>query len=372
MVQFIKITVLLGFVSPLLILAACGSCSDDSNPETSNPDAISKKVAAKADANDKNAALATRKTRAPKVITDTNDSKVAKAIASHDSKDPQNKKTAAVSVANKGGAPKTTGAEAKRLQPAHRKPLDRAAVAKGAAVVAAAGNTQDTKTTVKEDDKEPSKTVDNNEKTQGATKGVSANNAKAVDVEATIADKAKEDKTAAAQNDVPKTAHQALTRRPNPIRTNNQEPAAKTATAKNSDVASDKEFVSPQQLRSLFKEKLVEARGDLPGKADDSSYHSNYFEVGGRKDSYGAGVQVWSFAAGRNANERFSRMKRQYPAVAATEALKTEAFFSQYAGILQLVFMDESKRHVVAVSCGRDVCSHKELFQLAQDVQKGL
>ncbi len=115
---------------------------------------------------------------------------------------------------------------------------------------------------------------------------------------------------------------------------------------------------------------LVDA-GVLPGIATGGGYSSIHYR-GAATDKFGVSLQVWQDPARREADDRFRRMRLQYPNAEDVQVLPAKAFFARFGGIQMLTFVDSVKRVVVTIGCNESLCSHDQLTKLAKIVRERL
>lgn len=165
-------------------------------------------------------------------------------------------------------------------------------------------------------------------------------------------------------------------------------PTTETAPSKAKPVASKRVLRQPEapkdfvplnierilpvsDVKELTGEKRLTSLGPLPGIAQSETYNSRYMAPP-KRSTYGSSVQVWKETLMRDMNERYSRMRRDYPNVTDTNAITPKGFFSYWNDFMTLVFMDFQKKLLVAVSCGTKICTPEELYKLAQKAKKQL
>lgn len=127
----------------------------------------------------------------------------------------------------------------------------------------------------------------------------------------------------------------------------------------------------PVVLDATKGKGLVDA-GVLPGIATGQGYVSILYK-GPAADKFGVSLQAWQDPGRREADDRFKRMRLQYPHAEDVKALEPlKAFYSQFNGIQMLTFVDSVKRVVATVACGDAYCSHEQLTKLAKSVRERL
>lgn len=108
--------------------------------------------------------------------------------------------------------------------------------------------------------------------------------------------------------------------------------------------------------------------GVLPGIAIGPGYSSIQYRAPKGND-FGVALQVWKDPARREADDRFRRMRLQYPNAEDVRVMPAKAFFAHFNGIQMLTFVDSVKRVVATVACGDKVCDHDQLTKLAKAVR---
>lgn len=118
----------------------------------------------------------------------------------------------------------------------------------------------------------------------------------------------------------------------------------------------------------ILEQKNLKEQGPLVGIATVSGYNSMHYSTTG--DRFGVAVQVWQDGSLRETEDRFRRMRLQYPNAEDVEVLKpVKGFYSGYEAIQSLTFVRPDKQMVVTVSCGEKGCDHGQLLRLARAVQ---
>lgn len=131
-------------------------------------------------------------------------------------------------------------------------------------------------------------------------------------------------------------------------------------------------LLSLQGAIEITQAKDLALVGALPGIASSPLYGSVFYKAVSPND-YGVSVQAWQDPARRESDDRFRRMRLQYPNAEDVQVLApVKAFFAQFGKIQMLTFVDSVKRMVVSVGCGEGVCSHDELVKLAKAVRDRL
>jgi hypothetical protein len=130
-------------------------------------------------------------------------------------------------------------------------------------------------------------------------------------------------------------------------------------------------FMTITDARKITGDATLSKGKPLTGIEPSAHYNVSYFAPQLRS-KFGVSVQVWKEKIRRDANDRFRKMKRDYPNAETTTAIQPSALFSHFQGIMTLSFADLTKSMVVSVSCGDTVCSDDELVALANAVKKKL
>lgn len=116
---------------------------------------------------------------------------------------------------------------------------------------------------------------------------------------------------------------------------------------------------------------LVDA-GVLPGIATGPGYVSVLYK-GPTADKFGLSLQAWQDPARRESDDRFRRMRLQYPNAEDVQVLQpAKAFFAHFGGIQMLTFVDSVKRIVATVACAESICTHEQLTKIAKAVRERL
>jgi hypothetical protein len=130
-------------------------------------------------------------------------------------------------------------------------------------------------------------------------------------------------------------------------------------------------YMTITDARKLTGDATLSKGKPLTGIEPSASYNVSYFAPQLRS-KFGVSVQVWKEKIRRDANDRYRKMKRDFPNAEDTTAISPSAIFSHFQGIMSLSFVDLTKSVVVSVSCGDTVCSDDELVALASTVKKRL
>ncbi len=126
------------------------------------------------------------------------------------------------------------------------------------------------------------------------------------------------------------------------------------------------------QVTDVTQAKGLVDAGVLPGIATTTGYVSVLYK-GPAADKFGVSLQAWQDPGRREADDRFKRMRLQYPHAEDVQVLQpVKAFFSHFNGIQMLTFVDSVKRVVATVACGETFCSHEQLTKLAKSVRERL
>jgi hypothetical protein len=112
--------------------------------------------------------------------------------------------------------------------------------------------------------------------------------------------------------------------------------------------------------------KGLEAQGFLPGIAPAMGYGSTFYAAPGAAH-FGVALQVWQDVSRRESDDRYRRMRLQYPNAEDITVLQPlRAYYSYFQGIQSLIFADPSRRMIVAIGCGEGVCNQEQLVKLAK------
>jgi len=130
-------------------------------------------------------------------------------------------------------------------------------------------------------------------------------------------------------------------------------------------------FLSVQDVRTLTGERTLTTMGHLKGIPTDESYNSAYFAPSTRSN-FGVALQVWKERIRRDANQRYTQMRADFPNAEDTTALGGKSFISHFDDIVTLTFADLTKRVIVSVSCGQRICTGDQLLSLANAVKEKL
>lgn len=119
----------------------------------------------------------------------------------------------------------------------------------------------------------------------------------------------------------------------------------------------------------ITQAKNLTPAGALAGIAASPSYGSLFYKAPSA-DEFGVSVQAWHDPARRESDDRFRRMRLQYPGAEDVQVLAPmKAFYAQFGKIQMLTFVDSIKRVVVSVGCGEGLCTHEELVKLAKAIR---
>jgi len=122
----------------------------------------------------------------------------------------------------------------------------------------------------------------------------------------------------------------------------------------------------------ITQAKNLAPAGVLAGIAASPNYGSVFYKAPTAAD-FGVSVQAWHDPARRESDDRFRRMRLQYPNAEDVQVLApVKAFFAQFGKIQMITFVDSVKRIVVSVGCGEGICTHDELVKLAKAVRERL
>ncbi len=127
-----------------------------------------------------------------------------------------------------------------------------------------------------------------------------------------------------------------------------------------------------QSVLDLTEAKGLVDAGVLPGIATGQGYASILYK-GTSADKFGVSLQAWQDPARRESDDRFRRMRLQYPNAEDVQVLQpAKAFFAHFNGIQMLTFVDSVKRIVATVACAEAICTHDQLTKLAKGVRERL
>jgi len=122
----------------------------------------------------------------------------------------------------------------------------------------------------------------------------------------------------------------------------------------------------------LTQSKGLTDAGVLPGIATGPGYVSILYKSTAA-DKFGVSLQAWQDPARRESDDRFRRMRLQYPNAEDVQVLQpAKAFFAHFSGIQMLTFVDSVKRIVATVACAESICTHEQLTKLAKAVRERL
>lgn len=125
-------------------------------------------------------------------------------------------------------------------------------------------------------------------------------------------------------------------------------------------------------LTEVIPTRKLTPAGPLPGIAVQPGYSSFLYAAADGK-ALGVSLQVWQDPARRESDDRFRRMRLQYPNAEDVSAMPpARAFYSHFQGVQMLTFVDSVKRVVASVACGEGVCTHAQLLKLARSVRDRL
>ena len=130
-------------------------------------------------------------------------------------------------------------------------------------------------------------------------------------------------------------------------------------------------YLTLAAVRKATGDNTLMEDGVLSGLPASETYNSRYFAPPQRMN-FGAAFQLWRERTRRDANERFRRMRKEYPNAEDTATPAPKSFFSYWGDVMFLVFADLTKRVVVTVSCSADICTPEELLDLAKGINDKL
>lgn len=112
--------------------------------------------------------------------------------------------------------------------------------------------------------------------------------------------------------------------------------------------------------------KGLEYLGILPGIAPAMGYGSTFYAAPGA-GHFGVALQVWQDVSRRESDDRYRRMRLQYPNAEDITVLQPlRAYYSYFQGIQSIIFADPSRRMIIAIGCGEGVCNQDQLVKLAK------
>jgi len=89
--------------------------------------------------------------------------------------------------------------------------------------------------------------------------------------------------------------------------------------------------------------------------------------------AFGVALQAWQDSSKRETDDRYRRMRLQYPnAEDVTVMMPAKGFYSYFDKLQTLVWLEPTKRMVVAVTCGDTVCNQDQLVRLAKSARERL
>lgn len=153
--------------------------------------------------------------------------------------------------------------------------------------------------------------------------------------------------------------------------TEDKKGGAEAASRTSAKLLNVSRFLTITEARRITGDATLSKGKPLTGIEPSQSYNVSYFAPQLRS-KFGVSVQVWKEKIRRDANDRYRKMKRDFPNAEETSAVAPTALFSHFQGIMTLSFADLTKSTVVSVSCGDSVCSDQELVELANAVKKRL
>ena len=127
-------------------------------------------------------------------------------------------------------------------------------------------------------------------------------------------------------------------------------------------------FITLSDARALTDTKRLSQIGPLVGVKPTDRYNSIYFAPP-KRSRFGVAIQVWKERTIGGVNERFTRMKRDYPNVDKSREVSKGSdreFFSNWENIMSVTFAAMKKRTIITVSCGTKTCNLKQLYALAR------
>ncbi len=128
-------------------------------------------------------------------------------------------------------------------------------------------------------------------------------------------------------------------------------------------------FLTVADVRSITNDQTLTPVGGLSGIVPGETYNSTYFAPPARSN-FGVSMQVWREKTRRDANERYRRMREQFPNAEDTTSISSKSFFSYWNDIMSVTFTDLTRRTVVSVSCNQAICKPAQLIEMANTVKK--
>ncbi len=151
-----------------------------------------------------------------------------------------------------------------------------------------------------------------------------------------------------------------------------REPSARTAPEPPVQAPDAEKLLPVATVMENVKTKKLTPAGALPGIAIQPGYTSTFFAAADGK-SLGVSLQAWQDPMRRESDDRFRRMRLQYPNAEDVAAMApAKAFYAHFKGVQMLTFVDSVKRVVASVACGENVCDHEQLLKLARSVRERL
>ncbi|MEO1269047.1 MAG: hypothetical protein AAFX99_13180 [Myxococcota bacterium] len=112
--------------------------------------------------------------------------------------------------------------------------------------------------------------------------------------------------------------------------------------------------------------------GPLPGIEVSENYTSLRLRPSGNV-GYGAGLQVWEIASPGYQTREFNNFLRQYPASKRSTELGDSAFSSSWGGVRYFVWLDRTRKLLIALTCDAKICKNDEsLLKLARRINTNL
>lgn len=154
------------------------------------------------------------------------------------------------------------------------------------------------------------------------------------------------------------------------------EPATPAYEIRNDAAALDAASMLPLATVTEVLGKQLAPGTPLQGIAIAAGYGSIFYAATDAKgapkaDAFGVALQAWQDATRREAEDRFRRMRLQYPnAEDVSVLLPLKAFYSYFGTIQSLTWIDPAKRMVLSMSCGDGLCNHDAMTRLAKSARE--
>jgi len=154
------------------------------------------------------------------------------------------------------------------------------------------------------------------------------------------------------------------------------EPGGPAFEIRNDAAAIDAGRLLPLTTVTEVVGKPLAAGVPLPGIAIAAGYGSIVYAAtadpkskGG--EAFGVALQVWQDPTRRETEDRFRRMRLQYPnAEDVSVLLPLKGFYAYFGTVQSLTWVDPAKRMVVSLSCGEGLCNHDAMTRLAKSARE--